>query len=514
MKRFIISLLALFVVTAAFAQNQLTLMKDNLCKTRAIPWLVSASLEGSGDQHYTYNEDFYDKAPKHYQSDAVIRIDKSGAGVSEIRIDIPDDYVFKGFYEGESDLYAIYSLWDRKSKTYTMYINSMGKDQPTAAWDPQKLITVVAEKRDDIYAFVSISPDGKKAAVSVILANKKGNMKGSSVMVLGEGGETLWDNAFDPTFSNPTFFIADMVVSNKGEVYIGAVSYANETRKTRDNETVHLYEISNDDVKVLDEKVGFGHICNGKLLIKQNGEVAWGGYYNNYLNEKAKGSYMFVFEANVSGLKNSSSQKFPAEYFNDSKTTLGALKGEKMSVEVNELYEFKDGTMVLLGEQREMTIRTVTNKNGMTTTYYIFHARNILTGFADAEGNLGAFEMVPKYQLAGSFLFPLGIRPLRTYGYSYYTFMHNDKVEIIYTDNVDNYLGKSGLLCKSGSSSKHCAILRTIESNQQISDPVMLINPKVAKTRMTTPLFIDEDGLLLIAAGKKAGQLMRLSYDF
>ena len=137
-KIFVILVLAFFATITGFAQNQITLLKDNLCKPRAIPWLVSASLEGSGDQHYTYNADYYDDAAKHYRADAVLCLDKSGAGVSEIRIDCPDDYHFKAFYEGANDLYAIYSRYDRKTKIFTLYINTLGKEQRKAAWDPQK----------------------------------------------------------------------------------------------------------------------------------------------------------------------------------------------------------------------------------------------------------------------------------------------------------------------------------------------------------------------------------------
>ncbi len=42
----------------------------------------------------------------------------------------------------------------------------------------------------------------------------------------------------------------------------------------------------------------------------------------------------------------------------------------------------------------------------------------------------------------------------------------------------------------------------------------MIISPKVHKTRMVSPLFIDDDGLLLINASKKAGQLSKFSYSF
>lgn len=514
MKRIFLTLvLAIFAMTMGFAQNQITLLKDNMCKPRAIPWLVSASLEGSGDQHYTYNADYYDDAAKHFRADAVLCLDKNGAGSSEIRVDCPEDYHFKAFYEGGNDLYAIYSLYDRKTKNYSLYVNALGKEQRKAAWDPQKLLSVASEKRDDLYSFVTVSPDGRKAAVSVILANKNGNMKGSSVILLGEGGEQLWDNAFTPEFSNPSFLITDMVVSDKGEIYFGVVSYANESRKTRENETFHLYEITDNDLKYVDEKVSFGYVCNGKLMLKQNGDVVCGGYFCDNLNEKACGSYMMVFEKDAGGLKNSSFQNFPPDYFDEPKTTLGMLKGDKMSVEVSNLYEFQDGSMVMLGEQREMVARTVYNKYG-STTYFTYHARNILTGFADENGNLGSFKMIPKYQVAGSFLYQMSVKQLRSYGYSFNSFMYNNKIEIIYPDNMDNYLGKTGLVCKSSASSKHASILRTIEPNGEISNPVMILNPKESKTRMANPLFIDEEGLLFIAAGKKAGQLMRLSYEF
>jgi hypothetical protein len=515
MKKICIAIVCMMcAVTMGFAQGNITLMRDNLCKPRVLPWLVSASLEGSGDQHYIYNEDFYEDAPKHQNADGVLCVDKSGNGLSEIRITHPDDYHFVKFYEGKDDLYAIYSIYDRKSKTYALYLNTIGKEQQRAPWDPRKLFSVVSEKRDDIFSFVSVSPDGSKAAISVILATRKGNMKGSFVTVLGEGGEQLWENSFDPEFSNPKFFIADMELSNAGEVYIAAVSYVNETRKSRDNETFHLYKITDNNLQFVDQKVDFGYISNGKLLIRRNGTVAFGGYFCNSLSEKAQGYYMMVCSGDAGEVSNVSYQKFPAEYYGEPKLTLGALKGEKMSVFVEDLYEFSDGSLVMLGEQRETLVRTVTSGNGMTTTYYTYHAKNILTSFADESGNLSDFKMIRKYQMAGSFIRPMGIKQLRGYGYSFRSFMHNDKLNILFADILDNYSGKVDVICKSSSASKHCSALCTIDSKHNVSKPEMIISPKVHKTRMVSPLFIDDDGLLLINASKKAGQLSKFSYSF
>lgn len=513
-KSIMLSVFITVCITTCYSQGNLNLLRDNLCKTRALPWLVSASLEGSGDQHYIYNEDFYDDAPKHHEADAVLCVDKTGNGVTETRITRPDDYKFVNFYEGSNDLYAIYSLYDRKAKKYTLFLNPIGKGEEKAPWDPQKLISVTTERQDDLYTSVSVSPDNSKAAVTVILAGKKGKMKGSAVMVLGEGGEQLWENPFEPEFSNPTFFIADMTVSNSGEVYIAAVSYGNESRKSRDNETFHLYYITDNNVQFVDQKVDFGYLCNGKLLIRKNGGIAFGGYFNNNLNEKAQGSYLMICDHQAGEVSNISFQKFPADYNADEKVSLGMIKGSKMSVTVEELYEFSNGTLVMLGEQRERVQRTVTSGNGMTTTIFTYHARNILTHFADESGNIGKFDMIKKYQLAGQFGWPQALKQLRCYGYSFRSFLHNDKVVILFTDLLDNYTGKTGLVCKSSASPKHCSILCNIDANQEISDPEMILSPKIHKTRMVSPLFIDEDGLLLINASKKAGQMSKLTHGF
>lgn len=513
-KTLLICVCALCTSLTGFAQNNITLLRDNLCKLRVLPWLVSASLEGSGHQHYIYNQDFYDDAPKHYNDDAVLCVDKTGGGFSEIRISHPDDYAFVKFYEGENDLYGIYSTYERKTKTYALYINTIGKEQSKAPWDPRKLVSVVSERGDGIYPYVAVSPNGQKAVVSIIQAGKKGKMKGSVVMVLGEGGEPLWENSFDPEFDNPTFFLADMILSNDGAVYMAAVSYANETRKTRENETFHLYEITDNNVQFADQRIDFGYICNGKLMMKKDGNIAFGGYFNNNLNEKAQGTYMLLFDNESDNVKNVSFKKFPSDYYEDTKGSLGTLKGSKMSVFVEDLYEFSNGTVAMLGEQREVIQRTVSSGNGMTTTNYTFHAKNILVSFADADGNLGDFEMINKYQMVGPLGAHYSLRLVRGYGFSFRSFLYNDKIQLLYADAMDNYLGKTGVVCKSMAQAKQCSALCTIDKDQQISKPVMIINPKEQKTRMVSPLFIDEDGLLLINAAKKAGQLSKLSYEF
>lgn len=513
-KTLLICVCALCTSLTGFAQNNITLIRDNLCKPRVLPWLVSASLEGAGNQHYVYNQDFYEKAPKHYNDDAVLCMDKTGGGFSEIRISHPDDYVFLNFYEGENDLYGIYSTYERKTKTYTLYVNTIGKEQSNASWDPRKLFAIVSERGDEIYPYVAVSPNGQKAAVSVIQAGRKGKMKGSEVMLLGEGGESLWENSFDPEFTNTTFFLADIKLSNEGAVYIAAVSYNNPTRKTRENETFHLYEITENNVQFIDQKIDFGYICNGKLLLKKDGNIAFGGYFNNNLNEKAQGTYMLLFDNETDNVKNVSFQKFPSNYYEDTKLSLGTLKGSKMSVSVEDLYEFSDGTVAMLGEQREVIQRTVSSGNGMTMTNYTYHAKNILVSFVDENGNLVKFDMINKYQMVGPLGAHFSLRFVRGYGYSFRSFFYNDKIQILYADAMDNYLGKTDVVCKSMAQAKQCSALCTIDKDQQISKSVMIINPKVHKTRMVSPLFIDEDGLLLINAAKKAGQLSKLTYEF
>ena len=147
--------IALFLISFCFifissAQNKVTLLKDELGKTREAASVANGLLQGLDNQYYVYNEDFYDKAGKGMVADAIFCIDKNGATMNEIKVTHPEDYEFVKFYEDQDDIFAIYKTYNWKTKTFGLYMNTIGKDQSAPAWDPEELVKVQTERNEDL----------------------------------------------------------------------------------------------------------------------------------------------------------------------------------------------------------------------------------------------------------------------------------------------------------------------------------------------------------------------------
>lgn len=506
--------IALFFISFCFifissAQNKVTLLKDELGKTREAASVANGLLQGLDDQYYVYNEDFYDKAGKGMVADAIFCIDKNGATMNEIKVTHPEDYEFVKFYEDQDDIFAIYKTYKWKTKTFGLYMNTIGKDQSAPAWDPEELVKVQTERNEDLYAFSSVSPDNTKLVVSLILAGRKGNMKGSSVMTFGADGAKLWDNTLSLEFNNPNFKILNMIISNDAEVFVTLASYGDVSRKTREDETFHLYKITSDNVVFVDEKIPFGFISNAESYINKKGEVVAAGYYCTDLTEYEGGTYAVVFDNKTEQLKDISHQDFAPEYAIQEKAALGVPKNTKFTVNPDHIYEFNDGSYALIGEQQQVIIRTTTSPNGMTTSTYTYYAKNILVSFLDEDGKIDDFKMIKKLQIVGPGR-PLTFKRRQAAGYSFTSFMLNNNIHLFFQDHIDNYSGRADVPCRASSSSNHCTVHTTIQEDKSLTSKVV-IDPNKSDIRMIAPLFLEDNGMLLINANKKVMQLSKLS---
>ena len=327
-------------------------------------------------------------------------------------------------------------------------------------------------------------------------------------MVFGENGEMLWKNALDVEFTNPNFKLMKMIVSNNGEVYLALASYGTQTKHKRDNETFHLYKITENNIVSADEAINFGFLSNAEMMFNKKGNVVIGGYYCSDLDDYESGTYMTIFDTKNDQLNTMSNQEFPTEYALDKKGAVGVPKSTNFVVNADNLYEFQDGTIALLGEQYQKTESSYVTSSGFVNTIYTYYYKNIIASFADEDGKLNDWKMIKKLQIEG----PGGslkFKERQFYGGSYTSFLHNNQIYLLYQSHVDNFKGKSNVPCKSKETSKHCTVLTTIADNKDISTS-MVIDP-ASKTRMVAPLFMDEDGvILLLLAGKKNGQFSNL----
>jgi len=492
------------------AQYRGTTLTDYRLKGSSLAGMASAKLEGSGDLHYLYHQ-CYGTAPRHHVKDAVQRVQKECCDAPAVTITRPDIFSFEGFYEGTDNLYAIYSAYDRKVKTYGLYVNAVSKTQHTAEWNPKPVFEAQNVKRGALNVRVAISPDGSKAALMISPSSRDLEMRRVPLMVLDEKREIQWESGLEFTGGDTEYQILDMVVNNEGVIFLAVLSYRMQNRRYREEETFLLYEVTASQITCISQPIDFGFLCNARLLEKGNGDVAAGGYFTNSLKSKPQGVYMMVFDHDSAFFRNISYQQFPEEYYHTRPVSLLKFKPASMSVEADGLYEFADGTMVMLGEQRQVLTNTQTSNTGMTTTNYFYHSGDILVHFADSDGALGEMSMIHKYQISGPRVAPTPLQELRCYGYSNFVIREGDQLQLFFADDVDNYDGKIGEPVR-GFNRKTGLAGCTVTSDRIVSEPKLLFTPKENDINISQPLFITKEGLLVIGLGRDSVVLVLMPF--
>ena len=509
----------LILIAATFAATGLRAQYFGICqisipgKASAVGEMPVTALDGSDGNYYIYQENS-GKAGRHRIADAVEVIQKECCHAVSLAVRRPGDHQFVHFYEGADTLYAIYSHADADAGTFSLYLNRMPKNAykvDEVVWNPQRILSVNSEKPDDCQAFAAISPDGHTLALTVVAANGDFSVLNTPFVALGDNGKILWQRKIRNDRTNRTFQLANMVVGNDGTVYAGMVTYRNKTNRNRDEETFQLHKLSDKSSTLASQPIEFGYLCDARMRIRENGSVAVGGYYTNSLKNRPQGSYMMVFEQDSTTAKTITNRPFPDQYY-ERETSMVKFRPGWMTAEVSGLYEFSDGTLVLLGEQRRiLESSTMSNSNsGNNTTHHYYHCGDILVHFANPDGVLDTMTMIHKYQVRGPFLEELPMKRLRCLGYSHTAFLQNDTLQIFFADELDNYNGKSGVPTKEFNQ-KVCLAASIVTTKRQVSRPSVVSDPNKRDGRVISQLlFMDEDNIIATCVWRRNLEYLRL----
>ena len=501
-KSIIIAVLLFFAGCNLMAQNPLETVFDNV--VGGVP--VNSYFNGEDNQHYILFSSRYT------EKEALVSIpDNSGKG-KQLVLQHPADYELLVAYEDATQIRCIYKCYKYDTKTYGFYLNAYSKDAGYAKWNPKKVFEFPLEKREDIRCWSARSPDQSKAAIAIFLTNTKSNsLKGSMVMTF-DGGGLLWENPLDLEFENNTLEIFNFAVSNDAKVYTAILSFnkENERDKSRKNETLHLFESSEyGEVNSTDYQVDFGSLSCGKLLITHQGDVMIGGYYAPKFGEKETGCYLIRYDINTLTSTNISHRDFPSSYYNYVHTPSGK-KAKDFSVYPSYFFEFSDGTVALLGEMYTT----------FSTTMVFSAGGSIVVHFADKNGDISQFKTIEKVQTSVETTNSPG--NLRGRLFSYSAQMYNDRIHLFFTDNVENYRGKSGQnsfadtkfftsgLKFDGLCAAHCSIDR----DRNISKPELLIDYSAIRSYMFALFYMQNDGVVFLHSGKKSRQISKYKHNF
>ena len=505
MKKSALCLVVLIAAMCLSGQNVSVLKTDTRRPVMQMPFIANGVIEDSGDSYYIFNAGYYPLSEKKMVDDYVYVMDKKTHAISEIHLQRLSYCTFLCMYEDQSDIIAIYEAWNRKSKTYSLIMNKIDKSQSAASWNPQEIFTVSVPTKNDVHVKYAISPDYSHVAF-LIYALDNGRLVKSEVSVWGEHGEKQGEDPLETDFVNQTIQILDLLVDNGGMVYSAIISYDNRTADSRENETLHLWMMSDNTIRVLDETVDFGYVTSAKLKLLRNGNMAIGGYFTERLSKPEAGAYMAIVDMKNEDIS-TNTMPFPSDYYGNS--DVYDLHDTCYSTEIQYVEEFSDGSLLLLGEMRAKRLVLFTDGG----SYYRHYARHIPVFYTDVQGTLNDFALIKKNQYANNG----DVEPsywLRGQGYSYFAKMFQDKVYLFFSDALDNYKGKSDVPAKSTYRLELASAFCAIVPHQPVYVDALLMGLQ-SKHDMRIPLFIESDGVIGLAISDRyKGEIIKVAHPF
>ena len=411
----------------------------------------------------------------------VYTINKSGKVSASPVVEIPDDYRLRNQFQTNNEIVAIYSIFSKGLEKY--YINTC--DKKKMSWKPEQLTTMDCEKKDNCYSGVSVSPNKSHFCIMGLTTDKKKNFKDMLVMVFDAQGQKIWENAVAPDFSNKTFEITDITITDQGVVYLCIHAYSGEKKKTYD-EKVYIIEVKETDFMQVETSKSIGYITAAGMTLLKNGNVFVGGYYSEKMNDNVKGSFSIMFNPKEQTISNFSNQDFPASFSKNDIESLG----------FDRIIELSNGRIVLLGEQ--LTVVQYYSQNGGSS--YKYYAKNIIYTAFSSNGDIETHKIIGKNQTIASFV---RITDFKRLCLSFDAFEKNGNLYLIFNDNVGNINStKKTLSTINPIMQKGKCIVKLVKIDGDNESSQIVFDGKTNKKSMHTFLFAEDNSILFFNLGK------------
>lgn len=411
----------------------------------------------------------------------IYTINVNGKVTCSKKIELPEDYSFRKAFETENDIVGIYTYYNKGTATF--YINNFDKKHPT--WQPEEFFSFSSmEKKDNFISFIGISNDNTKFCVCIVLADKNDNLKSLEIYVFDKDGEKLWQNSISPDFSNKTFKINDINITNEGSVYLCISSFSEQKKKTS-NEKIHLFEVKENESNSYDGTENIGYIQYAHSKILKNGNIFIGGYYAEESDDECLGSFSLMFDTKSQTITNFSYKNFPE--------TLSKKDIESLSF--NEIVELSNGNIALLGEQFKIQVY-YQERLGNSYQYYL---NNIICTSISNDGTINDYKLIRKKQNVGTYDSRLSLNVLCV---SYYAFEKNGALYLLYNDNAANVdMNKESVKPFYPRKVKSSAVKLVKIDGEDISSQI-LIDGKIDNQILRSFLFVNDDNIIVSSLGK------------
>ncbi|MDD3281004.1 MAG: hypothetical protein PHC83_05465 [Bacteroidales bacterium] len=416
-----------------------------------------------------------------FSENILYTITPSGKVSASPAMKLSKDYKLRGCFQTEEEIAAIYSNYSKGVNKF--YININNKKKLT--WHPEEVMTIVSENKDESYAKVVISSNNSYFCITILAFDKKDKFKYILVTVFNASGQQIWENTLSPEFSNKTFSLDDIEITNEGTVYLCVTAYSGAKKKTFD-EKVYIYEVKETDYQQFESTQDIGYIATAGLKILKNGNVFVGGYYSEKMDETYKGSFSLIYNPKEQSISSFSHLDFPST-FSDK---------DVESLSFDQIIELSNGRIVTLGEQL-MTVIYYNQNGGRTYNYY---AKNIVcTGFS-ANGEVENYKIIKKNQFFGTFTYFTDFRRMCM---SFYTFEKDGTLCLLFNDHIGNYNStKKTITMINPLRNKAKLMVNLVKIDGDELSSHIVFNGKTTKKNLQALLFAEDNTLIFSSVGK------------
>lgn len=251
---------------------------------------------------------------------------------------------------------------------------------------------------------MSFSKSGNYNVFNVDSSDKKNEKH--SILVFDEDFKKLWEKEFELPYEDKKFKLEDVIVSDKGEVFVLGKVFPKKKKKKKKGGNYHyeLFKLTKDKVEKTKISVDEHFVATLEPSFDNDDQIKLIGFYSNKNENRFKGVCFFGVNAEDFKVKKSVFSPFTDQFLIDK---YGKKKDKELrNVRFKNVSMSEDGGLIISAEEFFITQTYVHNQFGGYTRIS-FNFDDIIVLKINPDGNLAWARNINKAQTSRYFSNPL-----------------------------------------------------------------------------------------------------------
>lgn len=356
---------------------------------------------------------------------------------------------FEGIHELNGKMY-VFTSQDNKEKTEkTLYVHEFKRAPEYIKIEGKPIASFAFDNKNKRRTSFKLTTSSNKKKLCV---NYYSNPKKEKNSDEGRYGYFIFDEnlklenegSFKDIFEDQKESVSRYFLSNAGTLFL-------VTQQTAENQpfTVRFYKVTGENVDAIELNLKDKYINQLRIIQNEEGQFVVSGFYGNLtsdLNKLAtgiRGVFFAIIAPETGELVNSGFNEFEDAFIQEGfnkrelkKSEKNEKKGVEPSLQNFVMRHFstsEGGESFGIAEEKYVTQHTRTDRNGLSTTEYIYHYNDIIVFKLNADGELVWKKKILKTQVSNI-----------ANQLSFLTVMKGEKAYLFFIDANKNYDQNSG----------------------------------------------------------------------